>query len=163
MSREEFKEQFGAYVRSKGITKFTALECCDVGRAHPEGPVLQAPPRTLWSNIIPTLRAAEAIRDKMREKYPTAIVRVTPHGGYRDPKFNAACDGKSGSVHQRFNALDIEVLRKVGDKYIEVPASEVHECARSLPNADKMGIGKYDGFTHIDTRGYIGMKAPARW
>jgi hypothetical protein len=31
------------------------------------------------------------------------------------------------------------------------------------PDAQRLGIGCYENFTHLDVRGHIGRRAPARW
>lgn len=132
------------------------LEEHDIRHFHPSEIVhLRAgvPPRELWPNILPTLAVAERIRGRLRVHVDRAVILVT--SGYRSPEYNERVGGAPESLHVEFNALDIWSP--------QVPAGVLADYARSDPDAARMGIGEYPGFVHIDTRGHLGRKAPARW
>jgi len=40
---------------------------------------------------------------------------------------------------------------------------EVADILERHPDSDQFGIGRYKTFTHIDIRGMIGRRSPARW
>lgn len=152
MTRTEFLLEFSLFLQRHGVTHFRAYECCDVGRIKMVGTepvILYAPPRELWDNIIPTLGVQEWLRAE------TGGGPVDVSSGYRSPAYNAAIGGASLSTHKEFNAMD------------SLPRgwSPLATAVKLLehPQADKMGLGLYATFVHVDTRGLIGRVAPARW
>lgn len=134
-----------------GVRHFPAAELCRVGRTTKgkggQIVALKAPPARLFKNIVDTALVA----DWLREQVGPLVV----NSGYRDPDYNAAVGGASGSMHLYFNALDLSSPT--------VPAHKLADLAARHPNAQRMGIGRYSGFVHIDMRGYIGHLAPIRW
>lgn len=152
MTRTDFLRDFGGFLRDNGITHFKAYELCDVGRTKWDRDIritLKAPPSALWPNILPTVRAAEWLRFRLGNK-PLHV-----NSGYRDPAYNAAIGGASGSMHVHFNAMD---LSQTG-----TPPARMVEVMEAYSGAAGMGIGRYRTFMHIDTRGELGRRAPARW
>lgn len=151
MTRTEFFLEFSYYLQRHGITHFRAYECCDVGRVKMVDGVavtLQAPPRELWENMLPTLEVQEWLR--AQTGVPTDV-----SSGYRSPAYNEAVGGAPLSTHKVFNAMD------------SLPRgwSPLSTAVKLLdhPQADRMGLGLYSTFVHVDTRGLIGRVAPARW
>lgn len=137
-----------SYLEQHGVVHFAAREICPVGKlANGTGPELEPAPMPLWPNAIRTLHVLEWLRSLIG---PIEIL-----SGYRDPEYNKAVGGESKSVHMLFNAFDIR--------------SKTHspKQMRSLllkhSEAKKMGLGLYATFLHVDTRGKIGLTAPARW
>jgi hypothetical protein len=101
------------------------------------------PPRECWRNITPTLRVA----DKLREQLGTKLLTIL--SAYRTPAYNAACPGAAThSYHVRNMALDLA---------FDCPPAEVVKAAEVLREKGFFngGIGRYPGFTHIDTRGFM--------
>jgi uncharacterized protein YcbK (DUF882 family) len=137
-----YNRDFAAFLAGHGITRFTPTELCQVGRIA-SGVTLQAPPCDLWSNIIPTLRVAEWLRGYFAKP-------VIVNSGYRDRIYNRAVGSTDTSQHIRFTALDIRVPGVTSDEIVRV--LEAHE------DRDRLGIGRYSTFVHIDTRGQR-----ARW
>ena len=43
------------------------------------------------------------------------------------------------------------------------PARVALALLNDYPMADELGLGLYETFTHVDVRGMIGRRAPARW
>ncbi len=80
---------------------------------------------------------------------------VTISSAARCPDYNKSVGGSPKSKHlalpdQEFDAVDIIVAG--------VDPADVYEYLDSLPYSNLLGLGKYDTFTHMDTRGYA-----ARW
>ncbi len=99
------------------------------------------PPRAMWGNVRSTLR----VIDLLAPRLDVPIERVV--SVYRSPAYNARCPGaKSNSFHMRNNAVDI---------VFDCAPGKVAAMARAMRAAGlyKGGVGRYGGFTHIDTRG----------
>lgn len=118
------------------------------------------PPKHLIDNIIPTLIIVDAIRDDIG-------IPILINSAYRDPQYNFSIGGSKTSLHKEFNALDIRpsdssYLGKIREWVLsnyEIPYKD-----NILLTSEITGLGlHYDTFVHIDTRGLLGRKAPARW
>jgi len=99
------------------------------------------PPRAIWPNIRTTVRVADSLADRLDLKMKDVI------SVYRSPAYNSRCPGaKSNSYHVRNNAMDIVFPCKPG---------KVAAMARAMRASGlyRGGVGRYGGFTHIDTRG----------
>lgn len=99
------------------------------------------PPRALWGNIRATLKVMDALSDRL-DLEPKALVSV-----YRSPAYNARCRGaKRNSYHIRNNAIDMVFPCRTG---------KVAAMARAMRASGMFrgGVGRYGGFTHVDTRG----------
>ena len=67
---------------------------------------------------------------------------------YRAPAYNAAVGGKSASLHLKFNALDFQVPG--------LSTSDYAWALRRMRDEERFfsgGIGLYNSFVHVDTRG----------
>lgn len=153
MTRDQFLFSFGVYLQATHITKFRAVECCDVGREIKDPntgdllAALRAPPPEIWGNIVPTLRIWEWVRLELGS-HPIHI-----SSGYRDSVYNAAIrptPGAPKSRHIKFEAMD-------GSSSQSTPF-EIAAKLEEHPDAGLMGIGVYRGFVHLDRRGW-----KARW
>lgn len=91
---------------------------------------------------VQVMEFAEAIRDHFRSP-------VTVNSGCRCETYNARVGGATASQHLRGRALDITVRG--------VPSYEVRSFAETLIG-QRGGVGGYQTFTHIDSRG-----SGARW
>lgn len=117
-------------------------------------------PDDLLDNIIPTVK----VLDVLREWYGKPIYI---NSTYRDKDYNKAVGGKPKSLHLEFNAIDFSIknhndLQKLYDKLNEWDGTD--NLFEMLPKKrGNFGIGLYPTFIHLDTRSYIGRKAPARW
>jgi hypothetical protein len=99
------------------------------------------PPRQLWGNIRETLKVLDKVAIRLGE--PVGEVLSV----YRSPAYNALCPGaKSNSFHVRNNAIDV--------RFNSSP-KKVALMARDLRKQGlfRGGVGRYSGFTHLDTRG----------
>lgn len=106
-------------------------KCC--GKIHPTNPT---PPEV----VLFWLESA-------REHFGDRPVMIT--SGYRCPKHNAAVGGASTSRHMEGDAVDFHVEG--------ISPAEVYIYMDSIVG-EGGGVGMYDSFTHIDSRGY-----KARW
>lgn len=99
------------------------------------------PPRAMWKNVRSTLKVVDSLADRLDLRIEE-VVSI-----YRSPAYNARCPGaKSNSFHLRNNAMDIVFPCAPG---------KVAAMARAMRAAGlfKGGVGRYPGFTHVDTRG----------
>lgn len=90
-----------------------------------------------------TLKVVEALRKHFKAP-------VTINSAFRCEGHNNAIGGSYGSQHLYGRACDV-VVEGVG------PPSVARHLETTYP--DKYGIGRYDTFTHVDTR----TNGPARW
>ena len=99
------------------------------------------PPKAWWNRMAYTLRVVDRIAQHLRMPVKEIL------SAYRNPGYNAHCSGaKSGSWHQANLAIDVVFPTR---------PSTVTAMSRNLRDRGlfKGGIGSYDNFTHIDTRG----------
>ncbi|UWQ36633.1 caspase family protein [Leisingera aquaemixtae] len=139
--------EFDAFISSLGLKHFATGEFLVLGGGHntPGGPCAGKntyPPRHLWSNIASTARVLDQLRDRLGK--PIAITNA-----YRGPAYNSCIGGAAGSQHMQFTALDFQVRG--------MAAPGVAHALRYLRDKEglfKGGIGRYNSFIHVDTRGY---------
>ena len=159
MDRATFLLAYGLFLKAHGIRHFRAYEGADVGRVKKDEEghvlaVLRAPPVELWVDSIALWEVWEWIRDRCGGR------SVGINSCFRDPDYNRAVGGKSHSVHR---------LMIAGDGVIKgLSPVQVAKAAAAHPNADRLGIGVYRTFTHVDVRGVVGVddpavQWPARW
>jgi hypothetical protein len=99
------------------------------------------PPKQMWRNVQHTLRVIDGLSRRL-ELRPEELISI-----YRSPAYNARCAGaRSNSWHMRNNAVDLEFPCAPGK--VAAMAKEMRAVGLF-----KGGIGRYRGFTHIDTRG----------
>lgn len=97
----------------------------------------------------------EGLREKMREKWPGAVIIIRPHGGYRPDPLNRLVGGASGSQHRTGNAADFYV--QLPDKSrVDAPTLAVWAEHWMQELGYKGGIGMYKAthdYIHVDARG----------
>ena len=138
---------FDAFIKSLGLKNFTTDEFLILGGSHSTPGSECAgqntyPPRGLWTHIAKTAQVLDHFRDRIGK--PIAITNA-----YRAPAYNACIGGATGSQHMQFTALDFKVSG--------MAAPDVAQALRWLRDVEgffKGGIGRYNGFTHVDTRGH---------
>ena len=146
-------EAFGAFLAEEGVDLggvFKPSEFLCLGSSHEAsgaaGSTRTAPRHgILWTNALPTIRLLVQLRQRLNA--PVSI-----SSGYRNQAYNAAVGGEPNSVHMRFNAFDITSSKAKPDQVaaaLEAMADEGLFLG---------GLGRYNGFTHVDTRG-----RNARW
>ena len=150
MTRDDWVIVCGGALESAGISNFHPLEVADVGRKTSSPAVrLQAPDPELLANFV---LLANVLRDLRSAVRPTPVL---VNSWYRDPAYNARIGGVARSMHLTGGAADVV---KVG-----FTPDEVADILERHPDSDELGIGRYKTFTHIDIRGMIGRRSPARW
>jgi len=83
---------------------------------------------------------------------------ITITSGWRSPAYNKAVKGKTLSRHKKGDAADFTVDG--------VHPAEVHAEVLRMHKAKALkigGLGKYDGFTHVDTRPPLWPGRLAKW
>ena len=120
----------------QGIKHFSAKEIFFLGASNSHLKCNSTPPEAIWANIIPTLYAADAIRERLG--VPIKILSA-----YRNEAYNRAVGGAKNSMHTRFMALDITA---------KVAIPELAKIAKQVRDEKIFsgGIGVYPGFVHID-------------
>ena len=91
-----------------------------------------------------TLKMIEEVRKHFK-------VAVFINSGCRCEYWNSCCGGETNSYHCRARAADIALD--------DVPPSKVADFLDDGPLKGWGGLGRYDTFTHVDTR----TEGPARW
>lgn len=135
-------ESFEEWFKRQKFKHFSASEFTNYFNVHRRGVRNSTPPRSMWKNIVPTLRIVDELRMELGR--PCVIL-----SSYRSPKYNGAISGAaSKSFHMKFCALDIA--------FSGVSPQEVYDrlLAKRRNGDFKGGLGKYNTFVHIDTRGY---------
>lgn len=137
---------FAAYIQSLGLKNFKPYEFLVMGsqNANPQSAAFglnKKPPQALWSNIAPTAKVIDRLRDVMGA--PIATLSV-----YRSPAYNKAIAGAGASQHMEFRAIDFVVKSNSG------PADWA-SALRQMRGEGLFagGIGTYASFVHVDTRG----------
>ena len=138
--------EFDGFIRSLNLKNFSTDEFLVLGGSHntPGGPCAGKntyPPKHLWPRIAKTAQVLDHLRDRLGK--PIAITNA-----YRAPAYNACIGGASGSQHMQFTALDFRVQG--------MNAPDVAQALRWLRDKENFfqgGIGRYNSFTHVDTRG----------
>lgn len=137
---------FDAFIRELGLQHFSTDEFLILGGAHNgSGPCSGKntfPPRHLWHNIAATAQVLDTFRARIGKG-----VAIT--NAYRSPAYNACIPGSAtNSLHMQFNALDFKVSG--------MAAPDAAMALRVMRDREGLfvgGIGRYNSFTHIDTRG----------
>ena len=127
------------------------IEGLSLKHFHPEEVTLQGkrwrgnqrnslPPENKWEAIVPTLWIADLARRQLE-------FRLTITSAYRSPDYNKAVGGAVRSQHLANTALDLIPSKgRVEQLYDQL-------IAMRKGGAFKGGVGIYDSFVHVDTRG----------
>ena len=129
-----------------GITKFSAREVGYLGGSHNSPGAAcfgknELPPKSKWKNMEPTILALETFR--LQVGAPMGI-----SSAYRNEAYNSCISGATNSEHKKFTAIDFSS-----------PSMDARDLGKALRifrdnGGFKGGIGIYNTFVHIDTRGY---------
>ena len=137
-------ESYGDFIAWHGVRFFSVQEVTLFRREsrHVE------PPRAMWSNIIPTLRICDELRETLG--HPLSV-----GSAFRDSAYNAKVRGRPSSRHLYNQAIDIDLL--AGNRSPEERTRFADEAAKlwhAHADALRMGIGFYQHLpsrVHIDT------------
>lgn len=122
----------------EGIKHFTANELFFRGASDETLHLNTEPPEELWSNMIPTAKVANEARERMGS---SLVIK----SAYRAPAYNRRIGGARFSQHMRFCALDLGTSS---------PA-KLYRILLEMRRDGKFkgGLGLYNSFVHLDTRG----------
>lgn len=141
------RADFDAFVAGLGLRHFSAQELLVLGREHGTPGTCGFgkngfPPRALWPNIAGTIGVLDALRARLGRA-------ITLTSAYRAKAYNDCLPGAAGdSLHMRFNALDFTV-----SGVSPAAAGNALRWMRDREGRFKGGIGFYQTFVHVDTRG----------
>jgi uncharacterized protein YcbK (DUF882 family) len=133
-------EDYTAYLEGLNLTYFSPREVTSYADRVRNGVRNSLPPRRLWRNIAEPLRIADMARE-------IAGVPIKITSAYRSEDYNRACGGVKFSQHKENRALD---LIPVG-----ITTRKLDSVLRRLRADGEFsgGLGLYNSFVHIDTRG----------
>ena len=133
---------YGRYLSALRLRHISVQQII-ASHARKKGSVWNAlPGRDSWRQISQTLRVV----DEISVRLSTSVKGVT--SAFRSPSYNARCPGaKPNSCHKENVALDLQ---------FHASTHAVARAARNIREEGKFrgGVGRYMGFTHVDTRGY---------
>lgn len=150
MTKAAWETSAGFFLEAHGVEHFTAAEICAVGKLR-GGALLDAPPADF---MLIALKLIEGPLGWIRWYENPAPIRV--NSWYRSTGYNAAVGGATDSMHLTGGAADIT-------KRGWTPLRIVLALHNDYPMADQLGLGLYTTFVHVDIRGMLGRRAPARW
>jgi hypothetical protein len=134
-------EAYGAFLSSLNLRHIDIPLVLESHAKQHHGVKNTLPPTELWSNLVGALRVADAICSRMQQD----VLLIA--SAYRTCAYNALCPGSAkNSQHLQNGALDL---------IFRADPADVAQVARDLRNNGLFhgGIGQYQNFTHVDTRG----------
>lgn len=139
-------ETLAEYLAGVGIENFGAEEVLNMRRA---GLIVDAPSREWWPRIVPTLRLAEKLRERLG--HPLVI-----GNGYRPEPYNSMVGGSKKSQHVQFRALDIDLPSSHNERrHRRALYLEAARLYRDHGEALRVGFGIYSRTggprVHLDT------------
>lgn len=132
--------RFSTLVQSWGLRHFEPSEFLARVGSRRGRATNQPPPEHLWRNM----QATAIVVDELRERLGVPIVITS---AYRSPAYNRAVGGATFSQHKKFKALDIQARGVSPEK---VYRTLLHMRDIGLFRG---GVGVYNTFVHVDTRG----------
>lgn len=135
-----FLNEQGARLRHFGPKEFLVLGGQNAaGRCAGKN---RRPPKELWRNIVPTAKVLDELRERLGARIELSSV-------YRSPEYNACIPGSaSGSLHMEFRAADFTCDDGRGPVWWAIKLKEMRDAGLF-----RGGIGVYQTFVHVDTRG----------
>ena len=150
MTAEQWFEHVEFLLLVHSVENFTPQEICNLGHEH-KGSILVAPEPELLVNAVTLVDGPLSwIRGYQGDE------SVTVNSWFRSTAYNKAVGGTARSMHLTCGASDIT---KAG----WTPAEVAMALHFDYSGAGALGIGLYKTFVHVDIRGLIGRRSPARW
>lgn len=111
----------------------------------------QLPPQELWSNVVPTLRLYNMLKNQGILP-PSSEIRSV----YRSPGLNDCAGGADSSKHLTASAMDIWVPEYEGDLWrLNRMQDSLCDFWQYQGQSMEFGLGLYStGAVHLDTQGY---------
>lgn len=144
---DEYLRDFTRFLADRGValTHFKPKEFLVLGGQNASGRCAgknRRPPRELWPNIIPTAQVLDELRKRLGAAIDLSSV-------YRSPEYNACIPGAAtGSMHMEFKAADFTCKDDRGSVHWAKKLKDMRDAGLF-----KGGIGVYQTFVHVDTRG----------
>jgi hypothetical protein len=131
---------YAHYLKTLNLRQLSVRQIIDPHRRIRGSVQNTLPPKSMWRQIRETARVIDSLSRRL-ELRPKEVVSA-----YRSPSYNRSCRGARRSQHLVNNAIDIQFPCSPG---------KVTAMAREMRAAGlfRGGVGRYRGFTHIDTRG----------
>lgn len=137
-----YEDQYADFLSGLGLRHLSPTEIIKPHRGTMRGVANSLPPRQLWKQLAPTLKAA----DEIRERLGVPLCRIT--SAYRAPDYNAVIPGAvRNSYHTRNQALDLVYYCSPRKAYAMALKLRAEGFFRG-------GVGLYPTFIHLDTRGW---------
>ncbi len=144
---DAYLQAFTRFLTGSGVNlrHFTPKEFLVLGGQNASGRCAgtnRRPPEALWPNIVPTARVLDELRRRLGAPIELSSV-------YRSPEYNACIPGSaSGSMHMEFRAADFICRDGRGSVWWASKLKEMRDAGLF-----RGGIGVYQTFVHVDTRG----------
>lgn len=144
-------KDLASFINDLGLRRFKGQEIAAYATRKRGQIVNSLPHESLWPNIVPTLIVADELREVID-------VPLTITSAYRSPMYNRAVGGERNSYHMQFKALDL-VPQGATPRALAAAARKLRGRKFKIPGTNdsfvfRGGIGTYETFVHIDTRGY---------
>jgi hypothetical protein len=141
----EINPDFAAFFASNfpGVTAFSASELLVKGGKHASNHLNTDPPQILWPKIVPTVQVLLELKRRLGNP------AITLNSVYRSRAYNASVGGARDSQHMKFTAVDFVARDGNGPS---TWARALHQMRDEGVFAG--GIGLYNTFVHVDTRGH---------
>jgi uncharacterized protein YcbK (DUF882 family) len=138
-------DELQEFIEGHGVRHFTAKEILRLRRL---GEDESCPPRDMWPNIIPAIKLAEILREKLG--HPLVV-----GNGYRSKATNKRVGGARRSQHMFFRALDLDLPKSHSSReHQEAFYQAACELWLRCGDGYKMGLGLYRPWrgsrVHID-------------
>lgn len=135
------EQEYTDYLNSLFLTYFQPHEFTDYAYYIRRGVENSIPPKALFKNIEETIRLLD---NNIRPLFGPTVMLST----YRNVNYNKAVGGAVSSMHLKNNAIDFVCAKGT-------PQDWYNELLRIRRLGDfKGGVGLYNTFVHVDTRGY---------
>lgn len=152
--RQQVEEYKNYLIRNLGIQNVPPMEqLLTTARSWQEcgAAPFQVPPKTLWANMLPTLKLYVKLKQQQILP-PNTIIRSV----YRNPSLNQCAKGANNSKHLMNAAIDIWVPAFSYDNNLKYQIQD-RLCQFWLSEGEnhQFGLGLYQtGAIHLDTQGY---------
>lgn len=144
-----YEEEFRDFIADLNLRYFKYPEFLFLGSSH-YAPTSKCrglnslPPKKLWTNMSDTARVLDELRHRLD-------ARIRLRSIYRNSSYNKCLDNTaSDSQHKAMRAADFVVEDGQGTAHWR----KMLLVMRDKENFFSGGIGIYDTFVHVDTRGY---------
>lgn len=142
-----YEAEFRQFIAGLGLRHFAFREFLFLGGSHHAPGACHGlnalPPKSLWTNLSATARVLDELRERLG-----ASIRL--NSIYRNEAYNGCLSGAAAeSQHKSMRAADFTAADGRGPQHWRSVLLKM----RDNENLFKGGIGIYNTFVHVDTRG----------